>query len=574
MKKSIYKLLGILSIAFLATACLDDNLQPEGEWELTEATAIYPTADETIVLNQNTPNETISFQWGAATSSENYSVRYSVLIDSINANDLSRPLLEVQSNNNGNGLGADITYQQIDQALSIGGFQANETASVVWSVKATSLSKNSFATQPVSFVRFETETLPTSLFISGSATENNNVLENAIRMKRMTNEQGELSGVFEVYSSLNEGASFKFYSNASVQSQQFGGSNGVLERFGSEIEVQESGTYRIKADLENDTYELLKIENWSIVGDVIPVGWGGDFPLTYEGGGIWKASVNLVDTGGFAFRANEDWDLLLKRIVGTQLNLALEADAASQGVVVEDIPSNQLGRYVVTLNLSANGYTYLFELDTTQPDPLDAPEQLFLLSNNEVVKEFTKNNDQFTSADFIPLQSGNEYFLNSEADGSGTSYSIAGGVLAQSTTPDGDMVSDTSILVESDAAFTLSSDRSLRLNFDFGAASLNWTYYNFKLFHWVEWEDRDEFQMTYQHPNTYIITIDLEAGYNMKFISPWDFDMGSTSPTSSTGEIINGGGENLVNISTSGTYSVEINLSSDFQTGTYSFESN
>ena len=553
---------------------MDDNLQPEGQWELTEATNIYPNEDETIVLNQNSPTETISFQWGAANSSENYSVTYSVLIDSVNAADVSSPLLEVQSSNNGRGLSADISFQQIDEALAIGGFQANETASVVWTVKATSLSKNSFATKHVNFVRFENETLPVSLYISGSATENNNVLENAIRMKRMNNEQGEASGVFEVYSSLNEGASFKFYTSPSPQSQQFGGNNGTLERFGSEIEVQESGTYRIKADLENNTYELLKIENWSVVGDIIPGGWGGDFPLDYEGGGIWKASVNLIDTGGFAFRANGDWDLLLKRIVGTQLNLALESDAASQGVTVEDIPSNQLGRYFVTLNLSANGYTFLFELDTSQPDPLEAPEQLFLLSNNEVIKEFTKNNDEFFSTDFIPLQSANEYILNSEADGSGTNYSIAGGVIAQSTTPDEDMVSDISILVESDSGFSLSSDRSLRLNFNFSNAELNWTYYNFKLFHWIEWEERNEFQMTYQHPNTYVITTDLEANYDMKFISPWDFDMGSTSPSSQTGDIVNGGGENLQNITTSGSYSVEINLSSDFQTGTYSFEAN
>jgi hypothetical protein len=78
--------------------------------------------------------------------------------------------------------------------------------------------------------------------------------------------------------------------------------------------------------------------------------------------------------------------------------------------------------------------------------------------------------------------------------------------------------------------------------------------------------------MTYVHPNQYTITIDIEADYEMKFISPWDFDMGSTSPNSLTGEIVNGSGENLAPISTGDSYEVSISLNDDYQAGTYTFE--
>jgi hypothetical protein len=134
------------------------------------------------------------------------------------------------------------------------------------------------------------------------------------------------------------------------------------------------------------------------------------------------------------------------------------------------------------------------------------------------------------------------------------------------------MVTEKSTLIESDTNFSVNNDVSLRLNFDFSSSSLNWTYYNFKLFHWSEWESRDEFQMNYQHPNQYSISIDLEAGYEMKFISPWDFDMGSTSPNALSGDIINGGGENLTPVNTSGSFTVTISLNNDYQTGTYTFE--
>lgn len=561
-----------IALATLFLSCTEDNLQPEGQWELTEAEIIYPELDEIIILDQNNPTETVSFQWSEAVSSENYSVTYAVVIDTLDSVDFSSPILEVEANDSGRSTNAEIAYDEIDAALAVAGFPANQIAEVTLAIKSTSLSKNSYASQRINFQRFENETLPTSLFISGTAAENNNDLENAIPMRRLNNESGEPSSVFEVYTSLTAEGSFNLFAEQALPTIQYGGSNGALERSGNGIEVDESGEYRVQVDLENETYDLLKIDYWSVVGEIINGGWDGDEPLEYQGGGVWRSSINLVETGNFVFRANGNWDYLLKRVVGTQLNLVMESQAESQGLNVEDVPSNNVGNYFVTLDLSANAYTFLFELDDSEPDPIDTPNQLFLLSDNEVIQEFIKDGDQFSSPNFIPLQSGVEYSLNSQQDGNGTHYSIAGNLIGASTNPDGDQVSENSTLIESDASFTLNNDRSLRLNFDFSASSLNWTYYNFKLFHWNEWESRDEFQMTYVHPNQYSISVDLEANYEMKFISPWDFDMGSTTPEALSGDIVNGGGENLTPISTSGNFNVSISLDDDFETGTYTIE--
>ena len=83
--------------------------------------------------------------------------------------------------------------------------------------------------------------------------------------------------------------------------------------------------------------------------------------------------------------------------------------------------------------------------------------------------------------------------------------------------------------------------------------------------------DIDELVMTYQHPNTYTITTPINGGYEMKFISPWDFDMGSSSPNALNGTITNGGGSNITNVTTNGNYLVTIILEDTYQTGTYSF---
>lgn len=572
MKNLFKNVCSLLFLAFFMMACEEDNMMPEGQWDLSEAILILPQENQEFILDQDTPEETITFSWDRAISSANYAVTYSLVIDTLGSTDFSHPILEIPANNNGRALNASLAYQTLDNALAISGYPANQIANLTWAVKAQSLTKSSFASQVISIKRFENDAIPVRLFLSGTAAENNNILAQAIPFRRLNNESGSPSNVFELYTSLTAGNTFKFFSERSLPAFQYGGSDGVLVNSGAAFTVFESGTYRIQVDLENRTYQLLRINNWSIVGSPIAGGWGGDVPLDYQGGGIWKSSVDLIALGGFAFRANGNWDYLLKRIVGTQNNLVLESQAASQGVAVEDIPSNVIGRYFVTLNLSANAYNFSFEIDNSVVEPLNTPNELYLIANGAVVQQFSRNGNVFSSANFIPLQSGVNYILNSQANGNGTSYSISSGIVGQSANPDGDRVFDAQTLQISNAPFSVNNDRSFRFRIDFQQAALNWEYYNFKLFHWNNWETRNEFPMAYQHPNTYTITTNINANYEMKFISPWDFDMGSNSPSSLSGSISNGSGSNLTCVTTNGSYTITITLSDDFQSGTYVFE--
>ena len=542
----------------------------KGQWSLSEPSILNPASDEVIVLDETTPNETITFNWEEAVSSAGYNVTYEVLIDTLNSTDFSTPILSKESSNNGEQTSLSISYEEMNEVLALSGFEAEQEANVSFAVRANSLSKSSESVGDIKILTFETEVLPNKLFISGTATENNNNLADAIEMKRLNQDNGSPSNIYEIYTSLVEGETYKFYSEQSLPALQYGGSDGNLVSFGDAITTENSGQFRIKVDLDNNTYELLQIDFWSMVGTPIQGGWGGDQPLEYQGNSIWEASINLLETGGFAFRANGDWNYLLKRIVGTPNKLVMESDAANQGVTVEDIPSNQTGLYIVTLDLSANAYTYSFEEDDTVVEPIDTPDQLFLFENGTMIEEFNKDGDVFSSDRLIPMQSSNDYTLNSASDGSGTSYSVSGS-LAQSTTPDGDKVSDAMTLLENDNTFTLTNDRALMLNIDFSLPQLGWTYYNFKLFHWEVWDDRTENLMTYSHPNTYTITTQLTAGYESKFISPWDFDLGSDDPAALSGNLINGGGSNLVNINSDGNYEVIIILEDDYQNGTYEF---
>ncbi|WP_054851058.1 SusE domain-containing protein [Olleya sp. ITB9] len=569
--KNICIVIFSILLSFTYYSCeTDGNLQPEGEWDLSAPVVLTPTSEQSIILNQDTPSESVTFSWEAAESSLGYAVTYKVMLLQEGTVDFSEPIFISESSNNGINTSLSISYEALDQALAFSGFPANENASLTLAVQASSLSKTSTAFTNINLKRFENQTLPQNLYISGTATENNNDLSQAIALKRLTNSDGALTNIYEVYTSLIAGESYKFYSERSLPALQFGGSEGNIVPFGEAIVASTSGQFRIKVDLDTNTYELLQINFWSMVGTPISGGWGGDQPLEYQGNSVWKASINLLESGGFIFRANGDWSYLLKQIVGTTNTLVLEVDASSQGVTVEDMSNNPVGLYFVTLDLSADNYNYSFEIDDTIIEPIITPTQLFLFENGNMIEEFSLDGDTFSSNHYIPMQASNVYSLNSAADGSGTSYTI-NQPLADSTTPDGDLVSDTLTLIESNNTFSVITDRALQFSIDFSAPTLTWTYYNIKLFHWQVWDDRQEIAMTYNHPNTYTVTTNLTAGYDSKFISPWDLDFGSDNPTALTGNLINGGGSNLLNINTDGTYTVTIILNDDYQTGTYEF---
>lgn len=560
----------LISLTIISCS-IEDNLDEEGKWTLSEALITLPTDNSVIVLDERTPNETVTFEWERAVSSAGFGVTYEVVIDTMGTTDFANPILAIRSGNQGKDNFLSITHSSIDLALAQSGFQANSEATVAYAIRATSLSKTSIATNTLKFFRFVTETKPTQLFISGTAAENNNDLSQGIGMRRLTDSNGALSNVYEAYTRLEAGGTFKFFSESRLPAFQFGGANGAVVPFGDAISVAEAGEYRVQIDLDANTYDLLKIDFWSMVGSPIVGGWGGDEPLAYQGGGIWKASINLVGTGGFAFRANGDWAYLLKRVVGSQNSLVMESQAQAQGLTVQDIPSSSLGRFFVTLDLTANQYSYSFEEDTTVVAPITTPQQLFLFEDGMQLAEFTKNGDVFSITDFMPMRAGRNYTLNSASNGTGTAYSI-NGRLANSNTPNADTVIGTLSLVATNTSFTLDADRGLRLTVDFSVPELKWQYYNFKLFHWQVWDTRSEILMTYEHPNTFKITTPLVAGNDSKFISPWDFELGTTSsPSAASGNLMNAGGANLLNITTNATYQVTMVLQNDYQTGTYTF---
>ncbi|WP_445958040.1 SusE domain-containing protein [Yeosuana sp.] len=578
--KKLYKNILFLVFASVAlTACeTESNLQPEGLWDLSNPTIISPS-EAFINLDETTPNEVITFNWNAAQSSAGYIVTYKVVIDTLGTTAFDTPVFELVSGNGGKDLSASVSYETLDEALSFAGYPANSDAQLSWAVIASSINKQSNDRNDITLNRFENEIIPNRLFLSGTAAENNNNLSEAIILRRLNDSDGNPSNIHEVYTSLTAGNSFKLYSEQSLPAHIYGGTNdGEIVKSGSAISVTEDGQYRIRVDLDNNTYSMLKIERWNVKGSPIIGGWDSDEPLEYIGGGVWQASMDLVNTGGFLFRADVNgagyWDYLFKRVAGTANSLIIESDAASQGLSFEDIPSEETGTMIVTLNLSSNAYTYSIVKDPNAIGPIETPSSLFLFVNNTMVEEMTKDGDVFKNSVYLALQSGDQVSVNTLADGTGDSYTMATSIGATDS-PNDIKVTVNSDLSEGTGAIPVERDQAYSFSIDFANAKFQWNYYNLFLFHWDEinqkWDDRDEYLLTYVHPYKFTGTVALKANFDMKFFSPWDNDFGGDNPSSLSGGMTNKGGSNIRNIVTDGNYLVNVEIANNYATGTYEF---
>ena len=570
-----------LLVTLISWSCEEDsNMAEPGNWEITAPTLSTPTTNANIVLDESAPDTPINFQWGAAVTSNRFVVGYKFVLVPETASDLSNPVMEVVPSTNGKDRFVNLTAAQLDYALWTKCYEPGASVKLKWVVVAKAIEKEAESSNAITITRFSTDPVLESLVITGAGTEAGADPANATSMRARTDSEGEITGVFDVYTTLNKDQTFVFSDQASAGSKIFGGGDGSIEPCGTAIVAPESGQYRVTANLNDETYNLWKVDKWSLVGDAVPGGWGGDVPLTYIGNGAWQAQVEFLypyDGAGFIFRANGDWGYIMKQVKGTVAptgmsgSVIMESEAGDAGVEVEDSHIGKTGVHTVTLDLS--NYTFSIVAapvepgdnqtvigETSYPDSdgvtsnfdigdFDAPDQLFLISDGQVVAELTKDGEVFTSA-YLALEKSKTYILNDAEDGSGTTYNSFG-----------------------DGSMAVARDQAYKLTVNFGEGKLFWKYYNMKLFHWDEvgggWDQRQELVMTYIHPYKFEVTGTLSAGFHSKFNSPWDVQFG-TADTALSGTMTNGG-PNYTGITQNGTYKATIVVNDDFSEATYTF---
>ncbi len=564
MKKINIQCLWALMLLLAAWGCAEEsNLEPEGQWELSSPTLVQVS---NVVLNEETPNELVSIEWDKAYSSARYGVYYTVIIDSVDASDSSNPILELKSDESGKAAVVSLPYVDLNDALYMAGFDPNVEIPLVIKIEAACLSRTTYDEQELTVVRYDDD----KLFMSGSATEVGDNVNTAIKFNRLKNGSGEKLKQYEVFTSLKAGESFKIYNGRSSKGIAYGLSEeGALERDGSALSVEEEGVYQISVDFEAKTIQYYKINRLGLIGDALTSGWDADEEISYQGMGVWQADISFVNAGSYIIRANDNWEGILKRVVETDNSVVAENFANANDIAIENFTIDEAGYYTVTLDLQADNYTIEME---------KAPEErMYLIANGTDAYELTMVGDGvFATTSYIALQNTDEIIINTESDGSGMSYSIAE-LIGEGT---GDKVEGSATASEATTPFSVAKDQAYGFRIDVNAGTLNWYYYNLKLFHWDDdadggWDDKIEAEMTYVHPYTFTVTADLTADFESKFFSPWDIQFGAGAnddATALTGTMTNdGGSSNFKNIMASGSYTITIEIAADFATANYEF---
>ncbi len=564
MKKININWILAVFVLFTAWSCSEEsNLQPEGQWDLSSPSVAQING---VTLDEANPTEKIAFQWDAAVSSVRYGVYYTLVIDSLDAQDSSNPILEVKADNSGKSTSASVTYSDLNDALYMAGYKPGVEISLKYTVVANCLSKSTTDEKQFAVVRYDDD----QLFLAGSATEVGDNVTSAIKFKRLKNASDEKLNIYEVHTSLNANESFMVYNGKSIKAIAYGvNEDGLLERGASALSVEEEGVYKITIDFDAMSVDYFKIESLGVIGSSLTDGWNSDEDLEYLGDGVWQADISFVSSGDYIIRANNTWDGIIKKVSGTSGTVAYEGFANDNGIGVENIPQAEVGYYTVTLTLNADEYSIDLE---KAPD-----ERMYVIVNGTDTYELSMVGEgTFATTSYIALQSTDQIIINTESDGSGTSYSTTDAIEAGTD----NKVSGSCIAQESSSTFSVSFDQAFGFVINVNEGTLDWHYYNLKLFHWDDeadggWDAKLEAEMTYAHPYTFTVTADLSADFETKFFSPWDIQFGagaSDDINALAGTMTNdSGAANFKNISETGTYNVTVVVADDFTTATYEF---
>jgi hypothetical protein len=212
---------------------------------------------------------------------------------------------------------------------------------------------------------------------------------------------------------------------------------------------------------------------------------------------------------------------------------------------------------------------------TSSVVPTSTPAALYLITAPHTSIALVKSGDVFSSVNYVALEASVDYYFNTKADGSGTSYYI-NEVLSAYGYADDDKVSWDNPLLEVTAGegkFRVARSQAYKLTVDFSKAELNWQYYNIKLFYYTDWATRKDVLLNYKHPLMFEKLLPLPANHNMKFysVNPDWLEWGSNNAESLSGTLSQGSGSDILAVKEAGSFLVSITLDNSLQVGTYAF---
>jgi len=115
--------------------------------------------------------------------------------------------------------------------------------------------------------------------------------------------------------------------------------DGKLQAGGANIPIAVESDYSVELDLSVPNEYTYNINRWGVIGDAQSGGWSDDTNMTWDAvNGVFTVTLDLVSSGSFKFRANDDW----------AINYGGDLNNLSPGG--DNITIESDGNYTVTFN--------------------------------------------------------------------------------------------------------------------------------------------------------------------------------------------------------------------------------
>jgi hypothetical protein len=273
-----YKLLLPAVLLLLPGACKKDTRSVD--LNVTAVSALYTPVDSLYIKLDPRANPSQTFQWEQAKAEDGSLVLYEVAFDQVGG-DFSKPFYTVVSDGKGVQNMLTLPHSELSKIAGLGGADFRQRKKFIWTVYS---SKGTNRVKAKAFRVIDLERPagfpdpPVALYLTGTATEGGDDINNALQMKRT-------GDVFEIYTKLSPGTyQFADAKTATARRYYIADDHGIAAD-GSNTFAGSAKTVRIRIDVSSVSGNMVEIKSIQLWYCNQGAFW---FTLPYIGNGIWR----------------------------------------------------------------------------------------------------------------------------------------------------------------------------------------------------------------------------------------------------------------------------------------------